>query len=258
MAPSITEVLFALDLGDQVAGVTRYCDYPPQALSKRKIGGYYDPNYESIIAVAPDLIIMLPEHRETKVYLERIGCEVLTVDHTTIEGIHNSIMSIGERCGEHTKTRLLINDIDTRLARIEEKTRRLRRPTVMVSVGRNMGSGTIEDLYIAGTNNIFNEMITLAGGENAYHGGAIPYPMISAEGLLRMNPEVIIDLVPDIEQTGYTEETVLKYWQSMDRLRAVKNNRVHVFGQGHVVVPGPRFVVTLEAMARAIHPEMKW
>ena len=128
----------------------------------------------------------------------------------------------------------------------------------MVSLGRNMGSGRMEDVYIVGRDGFYDEMIRMAGGVNVFDGGSIKFPTVSAEGIMRLNPEVIIDMVPDLADAGLSEEQVAMEWQSLAGVDAVKNGRVHVLAQDYVVIPGPRFILILEAMAHAIHPELAW
>lgn len=257
LAPSITEILFLLGLADRVAGVTRYCVYPPEARKKPKVGGYYDPSYEAIVALKPDLVIVLPEHEEHRRNLERLGLATLAVDHRDIPGILASIATIGKACGRERAATATVDDLRKRTNAVREKTRGLDRKRVLVSVGRNMGSGRIEDVYITGRTGFYNNLIDLAGGVNAFDGD-IAYPMVSEEGILRINPEVIIDMVPDLEEKGLTRDSVLKEWKALKGLDAVRNGRVHVFGQDYTVVPGPRFIRVLEDMARAIHPEADW
>ncbi len=257
LAPSITEVLFALGLGDRVVGVTRYCKFPPEAVAKAKIGGYSDPNYEAIITLDPDLVIMLPEHRMAKQYLARFGLTVLVVNHDSISGILNSIITIGKTCGVEQNARSLVHNLQTKMESIRRKTKGLYHPRVMISVGRGMGSGSLNDVYISGRDSFYNEMINLAGGTNAYT-GKVPIPVVTKESIIRMNPEVIIDMVPDLNKKGWSKAMILKKWKSLSQVDAVKNNRVFVFGQDYVVIPGPRFILVLEEMAKAIHPELNW
>ncbi len=99
MAPSITETLFALGLADKVAGVTRYCDYPPEAKAKPQVGGLLDPNYEAIVALQPDLAILLTIHDEADARLKKLGINTLVVEHRTLDGILDSFRTIGEACG---------------------------------------------------------------------------------------------------------------------------------------------------------------
>ena len=143
------------------------------------------------------------------------------------------------------------------MERIRSKTRGLPSPRVMVSIGRNMGSGTLNDVYISGKEGFYDEMLELLGAVNAYEGG-VAFPVVSGEGIIRMNPEVIIDMVPDMEQNDWDPETVYGEWNVLSRVDAVKNRRVYVFGEDYVVVPGPRFISIMEKMARAIYPDADW
>jgi iron complex transport system substrate-binding protein len=99
LAPSVSELLFALGLGGRVVGVTTYCRYPSEVLALPKIGGYLTPSYEALAAVRPDLAVLLPEHDDVRRNVEMLGIPVLRVDHTHIAGILESATTIGERCG---------------------------------------------------------------------------------------------------------------------------------------------------------------
>ncbi len=257
LAPSITESLYAFGRIDRVVGVTRYCDYPPEALTKIKIGGYYDPNYEAIIALEPDLIIMLAEHETPLQHLAGLGYNIVVVNHKSISGILRSIETVGEACGASDKAKTIADDIRARMERIREKTEGLPSPRVMVSIGRNMGSGTLKDVYISGKEGFYDEMIEIIGGVNAYSGG-VAFPVVSSEGIVTMNPEVIIDMVPDLEENGWNPEMIMKEWEALPQVDAVKNRRVYVFGEDYVAVPGPRFIAIMEKMARVMYPEIDW
>ncbi len=257
LAPSITENLHALGLMDRVIGVTRYCDYPPEAQAKTKVGGYYDPNYEAIVALDPDLIILLEEHEDPRQYLSKLGFNLLAVDHKDILGILQSIEMIGETCGVAQKAHSITQDLRERMQRIEKRTAGLTPPRVLISIGRNMGSGTLEDVYISGKEGFYDEMIARLGGINAYP-GKVAFPVVSTEGIIRMNPDVIIDMVPDMETRGWNEARIIDEWNVLSHVNAVKNRRVHVFGEDYVAVPGPRFISIMEKMARVMYPDIRW
>lgn len=257
LAPSITETLHVLGMMDRVVGVTRYCDYPPEALTKTEIGGYYDPNYEAIMALQPDLIIMLAEHEAPREYLSKLGFDVVVVNHKSITGILQSIKSVGEACGVFQKATSITSDIRVRMERIRKQTEGLAAPRVMVSIGRNMGSGTLQDVYISGKEGFYDEMIELIGGVNAYDGG-VAFPVVSGEGIIQMNPEVIIDMVPDLEEQGWDADMIYEEWAVVSHVDAVKNHRIHIFGEDYVAVPGPRFISIMEKMARVMYPEVDW
>ncbi|HZE98320.1 MAG TPA: helical backbone metal receptor [Planctomycetota bacterium] len=249
LAPSITEVLFELGLGDRVVGVTRYCVFPPEARAKPRIGGYYDPNYEAISAARPDLAVVLPEHAEIRKELEHLGLKTLTVDHTRVPGILASIRLIGDACGVPEKAALLHARLDARIRNVGTRTRGRPKPRVLISIGRMAGDVSMNRITVCGRKGFFEELIELAGGVNAFEGG-IAFPSLSAEGLLQTNPDVIVDLWPDLKEKNLDAEKVRSQWSSIPGLKA----RIHVIGESYAMIPGPRVVLLLEDLARAFHP----
>ena len=254
LSPSITESLFALGLGDRVVGVTDFCDYPPEAATKSKVGGYYDLNYEAIMTLNPDLVICLPEHHQRLPELDRLGLKHLTVDHRRVETIIESLTSLGQACGATEKARVLVEDIQNRIEAVKQRFADKKRPRVLISVGRDVGTTVIDRVYVAGRDGLYDEMIALAGGVNAYE-GELAFPVVSGEGLLRLDPDIIIDMVADLEQKGLSVADVLAQWESLGELSAVRERQVFPFTEDFVTIPGPRFILVLEKMAAVIHPE---
>jgi len=258
MAPSITEVLFALDLGELVVGVTRYCDYPPEAKTKQQVGGFLDPNYEAVLSLEPDLVLLLAEQTEAAKYLAEIGLNTLSVDHSSVTGIINSIAAVGAACGAAGRASLLTDDLQARIERVRGKTSGLRQTRVMVAVGRNLNETSLGSIYISGHDGFYDQLLGMAGGTNVYRRRTIALPAISAEGIQSLNPEVIIDIAPALGQTVLQKNSPIKAWDFAAGVEAVKNGRVYVFGQDYGVRPGPRFILLLEQMARVLHPEIEW
>lgn len=254
LAPSITECLFALGLGDRVVGVTDFCDYPPEALFKSKVGGYYDLNCEAILTLQPDLVVCLPDHHEFLADLDRLGLTHLTLDHRRMTTILESLAELGRVCGVPERAQSVMAKIERRMEAVKEQGTEGSRPRVLVCVGHNMGSAAIDEVYIAGRGGFYDEMITLAGGTNAYQDD-LAFPLVTGEGLLRLQPDIILDMVADLSEKGLREEDVLKQWSSLPDLKAVQAERVFLFTDDFVVVPGPRFIQILEKMAAAIHPK---
>ena len=258
MAPSITETLYALGLGDRVVGVTRYCEYPPQVKDKPRIGGYYDPNFEAILALKPDLVIMLEEHEESLSGFEKLNLETLVVSHKTIEGIIQSFRTIGRVCGRGPEGRRMAYEYENRLRRIQERTHALPRPRVLLALDRTLGRGHLADVYVVGADDYFDRIIELAGGQNVYQQRGVRYPVVSPEGILWLNPDVIVDLVPKSALQETDRGTLVADWDELAGVEAVKNHRVLIFDQDYDFVPGPRFIRLVEDLARALHPEVKW
>jgi iron complex transport system substrate-binding protein len=258
LSPSTTETLFALGLGEKVVGVTRFCNYPPETKGKKRVGGYVNPNYEAIAALEPDIVIILPEHENVKNFLAELGLNYLTINNKTIQDILSAIATIGKKCSVEKRANELIAAINSRIQKIQQKTKSQPRPKVLISIGRTMGSGSLKDVYIAGKNTYYDELINYAGGRNAYENEKIAYPMLSAEGIIHIDPEIIIDMVADLNSKVLTESMVRQEWQSVSSVNALKNNRLFVFSSDYIVIPGPRFILLLEDIARAVHPEIKW
>ncbi|MCH7960422.1 MAG: ABC transporter substrate-binding protein [Candidatus Hydrogenedentes bacterium] len=258
MAPSITEDLFALGLGDRVVGVTRYCIYPEEALDKAQVGGFMDANFEAIVATRPDLVVILTAHEEVRTTLATLNIETLTVDHRTVEGILDALTTIGNACGVADTAEDVTRALRDRVEEIRQMTAGLPRPTVLISAGRDMSLGRIQEVYAAGRHEWYDEIIIAAGGENAYPDDGNRFPVLTGEGLLRLQPEVIIEMVSHLGERGYARESIIAQWDRFPDIPAVRNGRVHVLAGNHVTIPGPRFVRVLEDVARVLHPEIDW
>ena len=258
MAPSVTEIVFALGLGDRVIGVTRFCRYPPEAQARARVGGFLDPNFEAVVALRPDLIVMLTEHAKSMPAFHKLGLPVLVVSHQDVTGILDSIPAIGRACGAEARARRIVADIEGRMEHIRRKTAGLPRPRVLFVIERTLGNRRLEDVYVAGSDGFFDKIIALAGGKNAYAKGSVRFPVVSAEGILWMNPQVIIDMTAGLAGGQLSQETILADWQQLAEVEAVRNGRVHAVDQDYAFVPGPRFIRLVEDLARPIHPEVDW
>ncbi len=253
LAPSVTESLFALGLGDRVVGVTRYCRFPPAARDKAKIGGYFDPNYEAIVALRPDLVVLLAEHGQAAEDLAALGLRTLELDHQSVRGILLSLERLGRACGRRQEAERLVRGIEGEMARVRARRREGPRPRVLVVVGRAYGTGTLRDVYVAGRKSFYHRLIELAGGENACKEERIRFPAYSAEGILRLDPDLIVELIPDLEEKGLNRKTVLGDWRrSLPGMGAVKENHVALLTGDYTVIPGPRFIRTVEGLAERV------
>ena len=253
LAPSITEVLFAAGCGGRVIGVTSYCRYPAEATRLAKVGGYITPSYEAIAALHPDLIVLLPEHEDAQRSLTALGYHTLELDHRSIAGVLDSIRTIGERCGTRPQGDALLTELQGRLNRVADTIAGRPRPRVVISVARDQERG-FGALTAAAPGGIHDDLLTRAGGRNALPPGPILHPALSPESLLRLNPDAIVELVPG----PLDRERVRAEWHALSSLDAVRRNRVLVFNDDYLQVPGPRLVRFVERLAQALHPDARW
>ncbi len=205
------------------------------------------------MALKPDLVVLLPEHYEAKKPLAELGLNVLEVNHSSATGILDSFTAIGERAGIEERAALLRASISERLARVERRTRGLTRPKVLISFGRARAHGMLKKAHIPAKGTLFDELIVMAGGVNALELTGVKYPLLSAEGIIRLDPDVIVDLSPGLELKGSEKAG----WMSVASVSAVKNGRVHILTADYLTIPGPRFVLLVEDLARLIHPGLR-
>ena len=258
MAPSITETLYALGLGDRVVGVTRYCDFPPDVQRKTRVGGYFDPNLEAILMLKPDLVIMLEEQVESMPAMDKLKLETLVVSHKTIDGIIDSFRAIGRRCGRGPEGRWMAREFKDRLERIRAKTQGLPRPRVLFVLDRTFGRGHLTDVYVAGADDFFDTIIELAGGRNACRVQGARNPVVSPEGLLWLDPDVIVDLARSDVLEKHSQQTIRADWKELAQIKAVYSGQLLIFDKGYACVPGPRLIQLVEDLARVLHPEVEW
>lgn len=255
-APSITEILFALGLGDRVVGVSEYCRYPEAARRKPRIGSYLAPNPEVILSMRPDVVFVEEVNSRALATLPEVGFRKVELQHRGIADIYKSIDVIATAAGEPAAGVKLRRHLQDELARIESRTRNLPKRRVLFLVGRN--PGTLQGMIAVGGGTYIGELIRIAGGINAVGDAGPAYPNVSMETVLGRNPEVIIDrgdMAQESKQSAAHEASVRALWKSLGSVEAVKHGRIYPVSDDYWVVPGPRMVDAARALARFIHPE---
>ncbi len=246
LAPSITEILFAIGIGERVVGVTQYCDYPPEAQAKPKVG-YIHPNLESVVALQPDLVLAPREFLRTDVLgkLEQLQIPTYVVDATTVDSILSHIQTLGRILGASAAADDVVHRMKRRIEEIKARSSRLPRPRVLYVLNS-------EPLITVGPGSFIYEAIGMAGGANVAARARVPYPRLSMEEVLQEDPEVILFPTGRAEGIAKGEE---ERWQRWTTLSAIRLKRLHRVPNDLLNRPGPRIVQGLEALARAIHPK---
>jgi iron complex transport system substrate-binding protein len=254
-APSITELLYALGLGDRVVGVTRYCRYPPEAQLKPKIGDYTSPNLEAIAALRPDLVITQTNPVHLADRLGALKLQVLEINQESIAAIYKSIHNMGAATGTDQAATRLSDTIRDGLEKVRTRVSGLPRVRMMFVVGRS--PNRLDGLVVAGRASYLNEVIDVAGGENVFRDAIAGYPKVSLEEVMARNPDVIVDMGDMSDTVGVTEEhkrNVIALWDRIPTLAAVKQHHVFAVASDIFVVPGPRVTEAAKAFAGMLHP----
>jgi iron complex transport system substrate-binding protein len=252
LAPSNTEILFALGLGDRIVGVTDYCNYPPEAKTKPSIGGYNTPNIEQVIAMNPDLVLATEVHQTNLIpQLESRGLTVIGLSPKNISEVLDAITLVGKATGQEKEAASLVTDMQKRIKAVTDKTSKLsesQKPRVFYIFWQ-------DPIWTAGAGSFEDELIQMAGGVNIAH-DLNGYVDISLETVIMANPEVMIAGIG----MGTGEDLPLQFVQTESRLQDVdarQNERIYGTNMDVVGRPGPRVVDALEEFLKLIHPELK-
>ena len=247
LTPGVTETLFALGVGERVVGVSRYCDYPPEALTRPKVGTFLAPVVEAVAALRPDLVLTSPSpgNHEPVAAMERAGLKVVTVPEgsASVLEVLGSIRAVGEIVAATTAADRLIAGIEQELATVADKARGRPLVATAVVVGH-------DPLVLAGPQSYLGELVVHAGGANVADPLGGKWPRAGLELLFAAQPQVIIDL-----SMGSEAPAVAGRWRTLGDLPAVKAGRVYFDASLVLLHPGPRLGSQAVLLSRFLHPE---
>jgi len=246
LAPSVTEILFAIGVSERIVGVTQFCDYPPEAQAKPKVGAS-QPNIESLLALNPDLVIAPRAFIRPDVLdkLDQLKITVYILEAKTIEDILSHIQTLGRMLDRPAAADDLATSMRRRITDVKTRTQALTRPRLLYVLNS-------DPLVTVGPGSFIHQLIELAGGSNVGTAMQTPYPRLSLEEAIRQDPEIIVFPVGTTEGIPETEQQRWRRWPTMS---AVKQGRFYRISSVLLDRPGPRIVEGLEALARSIHPE---
>ena len=244
LAPSNTEILFALGLGDKVVGVTDYCDYPPEASQKEKVAGYSTPDIEKIVALNPDLILIAyGTPMDVINSMVGLGLTVFGIKTTDLDDLLNDIRTVGEITDKEIEAQALTSEMAAGIQAVTDQTEELEeRPKVFYIVGHE------PSLWTAGSGTFIHELIEKGGGVNICQ-NISGYAEISIEYVLARDPEIVIT-------SEWSYDWARNETGPLASTNASETNRIFTCDDDLVQRPGPRLVNGLEWFAYFIHPEI--
>jgi iron complex transport system substrate-binding protein len=246
LTPSLTETLFALGLGDRVVGVGDYTDWPPEAVRKPHLGGLFNFNLERIVSLRPDLAVLGSFERDLAAKLRPLKVDVLIVPNETLADVEHSFQAISRRCG--------VPAAGDRLA-AEWRAGLVPNPLpgpplkVLLSVGRP--PGRLGDITVAGHDTFLDELLGRMGAVNAFADSPTRYPQIGAEEIVARKPDVVLELRSD-PQTPEQAAAIVRDWQALPQVPAVRDHAVAVVAGSFVLLPGPRLPQLYREMRAAL------
>jgi iron complex transport system substrate-binding protein len=257
LAPSNTEMLFAVGAGDNVVGVTDFCNYPYnfaewiEAGNMTSIGNYYGPSVEPIVSLEPDLILASSGSLEAAENLRSLGYNVLVLEARTIDAVLQDILVVGRATGKAIEAGVLVSEIRTRIDTVATQAAAA---TTIPKVYHEVWN---EPIMSVGPGTFIEELMVLAGGENIFHDATTSWPTVSSEAIIEKNPDVMF--FPDMymgRANFYETIEAVKDRPGWNTITAVKNDALYEINADIISRSGPRLVDALEAIAKMVHPEI--
>jgi len=251
LAPSTTEILFALGLDDEIVGVSSYCNYPKEAVTKPKVGNFSEPSLEKIISLKPDYIFCTGlEQAPVIAQLNRLGLKVYVSDPSNLDELLQSILDIGVITSREKEAKILVSNMQQGINQVQERVKSIprdKRVKVFIEVWH-------DPLTTAGQGSYIDTLIDLAGGVNIAYNTKRAYSIFSSEEVIKRNPDCIILAYMDKE----TPLNIVKSRFGWAQVGAVKNNKIFSDINPDILLrPGPRIVEGIKKVYQKLYPDEK-
>lgn len=247
LAPSLTEALYLLGMDDRVAGVTVFCNHPPQAKQKEKVGTIIEPSIEKIVSLSPDLVVATKEGNrpQTVNSLRKLGIRVEVFNHARdFHSICENFIRLGKLVGKEVRAKEIVEQAKRKVNFISTKVANLPKPKVFWELGARPLVTISREAFV-------NEFIRLGGGINIVDEARMRYPILSREEILRQDPDVII-----LVTMGDVTKEEKRSWQKFKNLKAIRSDRIYIVDADLVCRPSPlTFAEGVEEIAKLLHPE---
>jgi iron complex transport system substrate-binding protein len=253
VTPAGTDLLIGIGAADTIVGVSNYDDDRDGTSGKPRIGDYKTINWEKLSGLGANVLLLQYAPDRLPAYLQQqcavMGIRILNLKLDTVDEIYTAMANLGDAVGDSARGRQAGEELRAKLAAIAQTVRGL--PPV-----RALIVTSDEGLSLAGPGEFLDELLTIAGGQNAAASLGKPFPSVDREMISAMAPDVVIRLVPDGDKTPQVVQQGDAIWQTMPDLPAVRNHRVYVVTDWYCELPGFRIAQLAQEFAGLLHPEL--
>ncbi|MFT7860787.1 MAG: helical backbone metal receptor [Sulfurimonas sp.] len=246
LSPSINEIIYALESGGQVVGNTQYCTYPKAAQKVQKVGGYFSPSLEKIVALHPTLVIMQQNNYKLSQKLKQLRIKTKIVKIDTIKNIQISIAEIGKLLHKEKKAKQILDQIQTSLQSLENITTNKR---ILMVFGHNISLAS--NIFVAGQNLYFDDIINSSGNTNALQSTRKGQPVLNAENIIATNPDIVILLAHSMKEKKLTPDDLITPWKTLP-INASKTDSIYIIGNKYASIPSDRIVLFIDDFKKVL------
>lgn len=248
--PSLTEIVYALGLGDNLVGVCNFAYYPPQVSEKTRVGGLTNTNFETVLALKPTLVLVddsMGRHLEK---YGALGINTLSVKTMTVADVLESIIVIGKATGKEDAAQNLVKGITDKFNAIREKSSSRPKLSALLVIGHDPGE--LRSIFVASKSTFHDEILTIAGGNNSFGKTLALYPEASKESIVKIDPQCIIIMGARGFKSSENIDAEKALWGALPSLGAVKSGSIFIINEDVIMQPGPRMAKAAALMSDAL------
>jgi len=238
LSPAINEIIYALGLGSEIVGNTEYCNYPKESISIAKVGGYFSPSLEKIIALKPSIVIMQKNNYRVSKRLKQLGVDTEIVNIDTINNIRDSILGLGTRLKEEKNAKKIVEQINQGIESIKGIVKNRK---ILIVIGHNT---SLKRVFVAGQNLYFNDIINESGNQNAFKSTRKGQPILNIENIIATNPDIVILLAHNMRENHVIRTDLIEPWLKLP-IKASKSNSIYIIDKEYSGIPSDRLVLFL-------------
>ncbi len=236
LSPSINEIVFALESGNDIVANTEYCNFPEESKQIPKVGGYSNVSLEKLLLAKPSIILAQDYDKELILNIKKLNLNVQTFKTNNLNSIKTTIKSIGQILVKNEKAKELIAGIDNSLKSIKDIVSN-KKILVVISPREDLN----KIIYVAGNNLYFNDIIEASGNKNAYFSSSLSQPIVNVEKIIKMNPDIVIMLTPYINERKVSKDEIKQPWLELP-INAAKKNKIYFIDKEYAGIPSNRVV----------------
>lgn len=240
LSPSANEIVFALGKGDKVVGNTSYCRYPEASLKIPKVGGYFNPSLEKILALNPSIVIMQENNYKLNNKLQQLGVKTKVIKIDRLSNIRTSILEIGTILSRDEKARNIIKNINNELEKLKNI---IKDKKILVVMGHN--TSLASRIFVSGQNLYFDDIINASGNTNALQSKRKGQPVLNMENIIATNPDIVILLSHSMHEKGLSRDDLINPWLELP-INAAKKKSVYIIDKLYSGIPSDRLVYFLQ------------
>ena len=250
LIPSVTEMLFGMGAGARVVGVSNFDRFPPEALTRPKVGGLIDPDIEKILSLKPDLVAVYGTQTDLRTQMDRAHIPMFLYEHAGLPDITTTIRALGRRVGNGASANALADRIEASIADTRRRVAGKPQPRTMLVFGRD--AETLRGIYASGGIGFLHDMLEVAGGTNVFADVKRQSVQATTELILARAPDAIVEVGVE---TASSQARNVKAWDALGSVPAVKTHHIYVLRGDDLMNPGPRVAQAIRRIAEALHPE---